>query len=70
MKTSITLYRAYHRRLKRQAQRSRNVLHTRHILAILYLANGQSVNCECSGASIGERVSLDTLLSYRCNMPD
>lgn len=44
MTTSITLYRAQRRRLERQVQKNRDALHTRRILAVLYLAEGQSVS--------------------------
>ena len=44
MKTSITLYRAQGRRLERQVHKSRDALLVRRILAVLYLADGQSVS--------------------------
>lgn len=44
MTTSIILYRHQRRRLERQVQKSRDALHTRRILAVLYLADGQSVS--------------------------
>ena len=44
MKTSITLYRQQHRRLERQVQKNSDALLTRRILAVLYLADGQSVS--------------------------
>ena len=44
MKTSITLYQAQRRRLERQVQKSSDALLVRRILAVLYLADGQSVS--------------------------
>lgn len=44
MTTSITLYRAQRRRLERQVHKSRDALRVRRILAVLYLAEGQSVS--------------------------
>ena len=44
MKASITLYRAQRRRLERQVHKSSDALLVRRILAILYLADGQSVS--------------------------
>ena len=44
MKTSITLYRQQHRCLVRQVQKNSDALLTRRILAVLYLADGQSVS--------------------------
>ena len=44
MRASITLYRQQQRRLERQVQKSSDALHTRRILAVLYLADGQSMS--------------------------
>ena len=44
MKTSITLYGLQRRRLERQVQKCSDALHTRRILVVLYLADGQSVS--------------------------
>lgn len=44
MKTSITLYRAQRRRLERQVHKSSDALRVRRMLAVLYLADGQSVS--------------------------
>ena len=44
MKTSIPLYRAQRRRLERQVHKSSDGLLVRRILAVLYLADGQSVS--------------------------
>ena len=44
MRASITLYRAQRRRLERQVHKSSDALLVRRILAVLYLADGQSVS--------------------------
>lgn len=44
MRESVTLYRPQRRRLERQVQTSSDVLHTRRILAVLYLADRHSVS--------------------------
>lgn len=44
MKASITLYQAQRRCLERQVQTSSDALHTRRILAVLCLADGQTVS--------------------------
>ena len=58
MKTSILLYRAQRHRLEQQVQKSSDALHTRRILAVLYLADVQSMSAvarrlEVARSSVG-----------------
>ena len=78
MKTSITLYRAQCRRLERQVQKSRDALHMRCILAVLYLADGQSVSAVArrlaaarwrKGSALGRDRTCVTICSRSGYMP-
>ena len=58
MEASITLYRVLSRRLERQVQQHCDALLVRRILAVLYLADGQSVSVVARRLASHSRVRL------------